>query len=67
MPAITLNGQPHSLEQSCTVADLLQSLDLQDKPVVVELDGNALTRDDHSVANVHDGARVEVIVLAAGG
>ena len=65
--SITLNGKAHPLETATTVAALLKTLGLEDKPVVVELDGEALTRSEHSNAEVKPGARLEVITLAAGG
>lgn len=49
------------------MAALLAMLGLDRKPVVVELDGEALTQADHPRAALTEGARVEVIVLAAGG
>ena len=64
---ILLNGQPHQFEGEATVAALLAILGLDRKPVVVELDGEALTQADHPRAALTEGARVEVIVLAAGG
>ena len=67
MPQITLNGEPHSIEEPLTVADLLKSLGMSGKPVVVELNGSALTPSEHLTADLPDGARVELITLAAGG
>lgn len=64
---IILNGRAHTLECQATVADLLESLDLAQKPVVTELDGQALPRGDHNSTALSEGARVEIIVLAAGG
>ena len=64
---IILNGSTHTVENDSTVADLLKSLDLLHKPVVTELDGQALSRSDHSSTTLSKGARVEIIVLAAGG
>lgn len=64
---IQLNGKPHRLPSSVTVAELLASLGFASKPVVVELDGRALTPADHSTAQVSPGAKVELVTLAAGG
>lgn len=64
---ITLNGAPHPLPQEITVAQLLENLGLAGKPVVVELDGQAIFPRDHPHAAVKPGARVEIVVLAAGG
>ena len=67
MPRITLNGKPHPLESTTTVAVLLAGLGMEGKPVVVELNGDALLPGDHATTTVRDGAAVEIIALAAGG
>lgn len=67
MDSITLNGARHPLQGSPSVADLLDTLGLSGKPVVVELNGEALTAADHATTPVVPGARLEIITLAAGG
>jgi thiamine biosynthesis protein ThiS len=64
---ITLNGTPHLLPGETTVAGLLESLSLSGKPVVVELDGQAVFPRDHAGIRIQDGARIEIVTLAAGG
>lgn len=64
---ITLNGSPHPLPGETTLDQLLASLGLAEKPVVVELDGEAVFPRDHPQTRIADGARVEIVTLAAGG
>lgn len=64
---ITVNGESHAIESGLTVSALLGSLGFADKPVVVELNGNALTPSEHPTIAITDGAKLEVITLAAGG
>lgn len=64
---ITLNGTPHLLPGGSSIASLLESLGLTGKPVVVELDGRAVFPRDHAGTRIQDGARVEIVTLAAGG
>lgn len=64
---IQLNGIPHELETSMPVSDLLVSIGIAGKPVVVELDGQAVFPRDYPDAWVKDGAQVEIVTLAAGG
>ena len=64
---ITLNGQSHPLPQSITVAALLASLGFAGKPVVVELNREALFPRDFEATPVNDGDQVEIVTLAAGG
>lgn len=62
-----LNGKEHDLAAPLSVHDLLASLGYGEKPVVVELDGTALTPNEHESALVTPDSRMEVITLAAGG
>ncbi len=64
---ILLNGIPHPLATPVTLASLLESLGLAGKPVVVELNEVAVFPRDYAHTPVPDGARLEVVTLAAGG
>jgi thiamine biosynthesis protein ThiS len=64
---IILNGQVHPLTKSTTVTALLQSLGFADKPVVVELNREAIFPRDFAETPVNDGDLIEVVTLAAGG
>ncbi len=64
---IHLNGQAHEISSPITVTELLESLDLGGKPVVVELNESAVFPRDYPQTLVDDGAQVEIVALAAGG
>lgn len=64
---IQLNGHPHSLEAEMTLGDLLESIGFGGKPVVVELNEQAVFPRDYSSILIQGGARVEIVTLAAGG
>jgi thiamine biosynthesis protein ThiS len=64
---ITLNGASHEIESALPIARLLESLGLGGKPVVVELDEQAVFPRDYESTEVGEGAKVEVVTLAAGG
>lgn len=65
---IWLNGKLHDeFAAPLTVAELLENLQLQGQPVLVELNEVALRPRDFGSANIEDGARVELIRVAAGG
>ncbi|MEI6656217.1 MAG: sulfur carrier protein ThiS [Verrucomicrobiota bacterium] len=64
---IVLNGSTHPLAAPVTLAALLESLGLAGKPVVVELNEVAVFPRDYTLTLVPDGARLEVVTLAAGG
>jgi len=64
---IQLNGETHEIKEGSTVSDLLNLLNMQNEPVVTELDGQALTQQEYASSVLLEGSRVEVIRLAAGG
>lgn len=64
---ILLNGQSHEIGNPMNIADLLESLGFGGRPVVVELDEVAVFPRDYAAMQVDDGARVEIVALAAGG
>lgn len=65
--SIRLNGAPHPLDGPVPLSLLLETLGLSGKPVVVELDEDAVFPKDYPTRIVTDGSRVEIVVLAAGG
>ncbi len=66
---IQLNGESRSFEASgsLTLTALLDSLGLGGKPVVVELDREAVFAKDYAGTEVKDGAKLEIVMIAAGG
>lgn len=64
---ITLNGQPHALATEKLLTDLLASLGLAGKPVVVELNQQAILPRDFPNTLIQANDQVEIITLAAGG
>ena len=64
---ITLNGAAHPLDAAVSIERLLESLGFAGKPVVVELNEQAVFPRDYPNAIVEPGARVEIVALAAGG
>jgi sulfur carrier protein len=64
---IILNGQPHALASRMPLGELLAQLGFAGKPVVVELDEQAIFPRDYSRVEVQDGSRIELVTLAAGG
>ncbi len=64
---IQLNGQAHELESPSTLTELLHSLGLTGKPVVAEINCEAILPRNFSTTKIAAGDRVEIITLAAGG
>lgn len=64
---ITLNGKPQDVPPASTVGELLASIGLGERPVVVELDQQALLPREHAAAVLREGSVVEVVQITAGG
>jgi sulfur carrier protein len=64
---IRLNGKDHPLDTSLSVQELLVSIGLGQKPLVVELNKKALFPREYEQSVLADGDQVEVITIAAGG
>jgi sulfur carrier protein len=64
---ITLNGQKCEFSAPLTLTNLLESLDLAGKPVVVEQNQTALLPKEISTTQVQDGDVIEIVQITAGG
>ncbi len=65
---LTLNGEARQFDPPLTdVASLLEALDLEGKPVVVELNRDPVLPTDYALVQVRDGDSVEIVRIAAGG
>jgi len=64
---IQLNGKDHTLDAPISVEQLLQSIGLGEKPVVVELNQRALFPREYAGHLLKDGDTLEIITIAAGG
>lgn len=63
---ITLNGKKQDTT-AATIRDLLHSIGLGDRPVVVEHNQRALLPREHAQTSLADGDVVEVVQITAGG
>ena len=64
---IILNGNPHEFAAPLTLTALLAEIGLAGKPVVVELDEMAVFPRDYPTVTLANGAKLEIVMLAAGG
>ncbi len=64
---ITLNGQKQTVPGSATILDLLANLGFGGRPVVVELNRQALLPREHASVPVNEGDVIEVVQITAGG
>ncbi|MEJ6728915.1 MAG: sulfur carrier protein ThiS [Akkermansiaceae bacterium] len=63
---LTINGEPRELADDLSISALLESLGLGGKPVVVELNQEALSPSEFNKKS-SDGDKLELITIAAGG
>ena len=64
---ITVNGQTHEIAENSTLQILLADLGLAEKPVVIELNREAIFPRDYANSFIPNDAIIEIVVLAAGG
>lgn len=64
---IHLNGARHTLETETSIAALLAMLDLQQKRVAVEVNGQIIPRSEHAAVILQADDKVEVIHAIGGG
>ena len=64
---ITLNGALREFPAEMSLARLLEALNLDGKPVVVEQNQIALLPKEIATAQVSDGDVIEIIQITAGG
>jgi thiamine biosynthesis protein ThiS len=64
---ITLNGQAREIDGPTTLSELLVSLGLGGKPVVAELNREAVLPRHFPETPINAGDCLEIITLAAGG
>jgi sulfur carrier protein len=64
---LTLNGQAREVAIGVTLSELLASLQLADKMVLVERNGDAVPRADFQVITVCEGDIIEIVRMVGGG
>ncbi len=64
---IRLNGEDYTVEQNCTVARLLEKLDIHPQRVAVEVNLKIVKKSDYSSYIIKEGDVVEVVSFVGGG
>jgi thiamine biosynthesis protein ThiS len=64
---LTLNGELREITTAVTISDLLASLQLLGKLVLVERNGQPVQRSDFAVTKIAESDTVEIVRLSAGG
>jgi thiamine biosynthesis protein ThiS len=64
---ITLNGDPHELQEPLSVSALLQRLDIDARRVAVELNLHVVKKAAYDSSVIHEGDEVEIVNFVGGG
>jgi sulfur carrier protein len=64
---IHLNGQPQTLDDGLTVADVLERNGYADRRVAVEINQAIVPRSAHKTHRLSDGDRMEIVQAMGGG
>jgi thiamine biosynthesis protein ThiS len=64
---IMLNGDPFTITETLTIADLLAGLEVDPRRVAVERNFVVVKRDAYAVTEVTEGDEIEVVNFVGGG
>lgn len=64
---LVVNGDERAVDDGATVVQLLESMGLGAKWVVVERNGEPVEKRDMATTVLHDGDRLELVKAVAGG
>jgi sulfur carrier protein len=62
-----VNGEPRSFPQPLTLARLVELLELTQKRIAVECNGEIVPRSQHAETHLANGDRLEIVVAVGGG
>ena len=64
---ITVNGETRQFNQPLTLTELVKTIGLSEKHVVIEYNMEPLDRDRYENTRVKDGDSIEIVTMMAGG
>jgi sulfur carrier protein len=64
---LSVNGDPHTLGPPCTVANLLEMLEMSGRRVAVAVNRVVVVRSRYKEAELADGDRIEILEAVGGG
>jgi sulfur carrier protein len=63
---VLLNGDPHSIDQSCTIENLITILKLDGK-FAIEINQNIIPRSEYIDTALQAGDKIEIVQAIGGG
>ena len=67
MLEVTVNGKSKSMSSPLSVRQLIQEMDLLDKRIAVEVNGEIVPASQHSTYQLSNGDSVEIVGAIGGG
>jgi sulfur carrier protein len=64
---VQVNGESRDIDSRCTVAGLLEELDLVGKRVAVAVNRDVVLRSHYPEIELNDGDRIEILEAVGGG
>jgi sulfur carrier protein len=64
---ITVNGEPHDVEDGIVISTLIEHLGFGGGPVAVERNGEIVRRKDHATTSIAQGDVLEIVHFVGGG
>ena len=64
---LIINGESQKFEAELSVSALLQQLDMAERRVAVELNGEILPRSQHAIHQLMNGDQLEIVHAIGGG
>ncbi len=64
---ITLNGQKHNIESNITLKEMLINLNIEQKNIIAEVNGEVVTKDDFSNKIINENDIIELVRFVGGG
>jgi len=64
---LTVNGEARKAADGASLAQLVRELELEGKPIAVELNREVVPKDRYAATSLRDGDRLEIVTLVGGG
>jgi sulfur carrier protein len=64
---LQVNGEPRSVPEGTTVAQLLELLEIRAARVAVEVDAQVVKKADYAARALRPGEQVEIVAFVGGG
>lgn len=64
---IILNGQKHNIESNITLKEMLINLNIEQKNIIAEVNGEVVTKDNFSNKIINENDIIELVRFVGGG